>query len=69
MNVLFGVGMSRRIYLMRANDPGSFHDSKVLQLSAYYRGLIDGSIQLPFEGALIIGDSAYKVNLLRLQSN
>ena len=61
--------MSRRIYLMRANDPGSYHDSKVWQLSAYYKGLIDGSIQLPFEEALIIGDSAFKVKRPRLQSN
>ena len=53
--------MSRRIYLIRANDPGSFHDSRVFQLSAYYKGLMDGSINLPFEGALMIGDSAFKV--------
>ena len=54
---------------MQGNDPGSYHDSKVWQLCAYYKGLIDGSIQLPFEKALIIGDSAFKVKRLRLHSN
>ena len=42
-----------------ANCPGSYHDQTVLEKSDIYQ-VYQVQRQLPFEGAMCIGDSAYK---------
>ena len=56
-------GASYRIYACSANQGGSMHDARVFYKSSLYQLLNSGQYTLPFEGAIIIGDSAYPVSL------
>ena len=61
INVMLAVGASNRIYECTTSAKGSVHDSKVFKTSGLYK-LLTSHKWLPFEGALIVGDSAYPVS-------
>ena len=53
-------GASLKVFALAADCPGSWHDSRVFEESALFDLLQTGQY-LPFENAVILADSAYKV--------
>lgn len=58
INVLCVAGPNREILYLNANQGGRCHDSRVLQNSSLWQ-LFEIQRQLPFPGAVLLGDSGY----------
>jgi hypothetical protein len=58
INALAVAGPDLKIYYLNANFPGRCHDSNVLRSSSLWRSFEDAGNR-PFEGAVLLGDSAY----------
>ena len=58
INALAVAGPDLTIYYLNANYPGRSHDSKVLRDSPLWR-MFEVAGRRPFEGAVLLGDSAY----------
>ena len=54
-------GPSGKIHFVSADCPGSYHDSFIFENSKLFK-LLHDKRWLPFPGAMILGDSAYKRN-------
>jgi len=59
INVLAVAGPSREFFYVNANYPGKCHDSHMLQESSLWRHFEAG--WRPFDGAVLLADSAYPV--------
>jgi hypothetical protein len=57
INVLAVSGPDLSFYYVNAEHPGSCHDGHVIRYSQLWRKFEDGN--LPFPGAVLLGDSAY----------
>ena len=68
INVMMVVGASYRIYECVATSKGAVHDSKVFENSDLFE-LLSTHKWRPFENSLIVGDSAYKVNLFLMNDD
>ena len=53
-------GASLKVFAIAADCPGSWHDSRVFEESDLFH-LLNSGRYLPFENAVILADSAYKV--------
>lgn len=60
LNVLAVAGPDLRFYHVNSTYPGSCHDSGVLRKTTLWTAFESGSFK-PFEGAVILGDSAYPI--------
>ncbi len=58
INAMAVAGPDLTIYYLEANFPGRCHDSNVLRSSSLWRSFEDAGNR-PFEGAVLLGDSAY----------
>ena len=56
-------GASLKVFALAADCPGSWHDSRVFEESELFH-LLNSGRYLPFENAVILADSAYKVCIL-----
>ena len=57
-NVAVVVGFNYEIYFTNVNHPGSWHDSRILKDSRIWTAFEEEK-KRPFDGAIILGDSAY----------
>ena len=60
INVMYLGSCDGLIYAIESKNPGSDHDSLVFQESELYQVLAVQK-RLPFDGAKVLGDQAYKV--------
>ena len=64
LNTMIVAGISGRIYSVLSVAPGKFNDASIFRNSALFK-LLDEQKWRPFEGAVLLGDSAYMVCTLK----
>lgn len=70
INCMIAAGASHKIFYVDSSCPGSFHDARVFRKSDLWAVLEDPLYPwVPFEDALILADSAYKVPILFIALN
>ena len=57
-NVAVVTGFNNEIYFANVNHPGSWHDSRIIKDSKLWQ-YFEQENKRPFDGAIILGDSAY----------
>ena len=63
LNVMALCGASLKVFALATDCPGSWHDSRVFEESELFH-LLNSGRYLPFENAVILADSAYKVCII-----
>ena len=60
INAMIVSGVSGRIYSVLCDTPGKYNDASIFRNSALFK-LMDEQKWRPFDGAVLLGDSAYMV--------